>query len=601
MINPDGHENPEEQIKRLLLSEELDLLDKLRQQCDFLEDRVQDDSSIRETIRPVIIDVLRDAGVEDHERMARVLAPLVLASMREEIRNSSDMMVDALYPITGRLVAAAVSNAFRELLETLNQKMESNFSVARFQARIKSKITGQSEAEILLQRDPPFDIEELIVIHAPTGLLIAHAGSEKDDDTDGKTALIGSMLTAIISFVRDAISDDREDELRTLSFGDSELFVQTSPGIILAVRARGMKPAGFDAALQGLFTDFLDRWSPTLAEFDGSLPEDDSIAIVNDLKGRFQKLQEQKQRKFKQSSRKSLAFVAIPLALLVVWIGYQYFDGRRIAGIEQTALELIAGEQELENFDVSARYDTSRKQLVIGGLFPEPAVQDRLAGAWVERMPDVPVEFQIRFLPGSEIRSLASKLEKAENSLATLTETLDKLRSKNADLGQSLDRLTNAVNTQRDDLTSQLKDQRDSLDVQNQELPAEIATATSVDPIVALRRWTQGERIQFVDGVELAAPEAVIARLQSLAHLLNAAPNTVRLHVVGYSDSAGTTANNLRISTDRAASVAERLAALGVNQDRLVVVGRSNERLISNDVGEGNINRRVEFEVYRSN
>ncbi|MDH3638332.1 MAG: OmpA family protein [Gammaproteobacteria bacterium] len=612
MITNEEHDNPEEQIKRLLLSEELDLLDKLRRQCDFLGDRVQDDSSIRETIRPVIIDVLRDAGVEDHERMARVLAPLVLASMREEIRNSSDMMVDALYPITGRLVAAAVTNAFRELMETLNEKLESNFSVARFQARIKSKITGQSEAEILLQRNPPFTIEELLVIHAPTGLLIAHAGNEQGTDADGKTALIGSMLTAIISFVREAISDDQSEDLRTLSFGASQLFVQNSPGIILAVRASGTKPAAFDKALEALFNDFLSRWSPTLSEFDGSLPEDDSIAIVNDLKGRFQKLQDQKQRKFRKSSRgRTVVFLAIPLVVLVSWIGYQYFEGRRIAGIEQTAFGIIADDKELQNFDVLVRYDTPSKRLVIGGLFPELAVQERLAGAWAARRPDVPIEFQTRFLPGSEIRSLAKQLREAEISLAKLNETLNEYRSDNAGLDQSINQLTNSVNTQREELKIQqdrLTSQQDSL-IGEQEnltteitaLQSEIASAKKVDPIDALRRWTQGEKILFVDGLQLKTPASADTRLQALAGLLSNAPNSVRLLVVGYSDSLGNSASNLRISSDRAAAIAERLIDLGVNPEQLMAVGRSDERPVSSVVGEGNINRRVEFEIYRSN
>ena len=50
------------------------------------------------------------------------MAPLVVAAIRSEIANSRDMMVEALYPITGRLVAAAVSNAFRALLETINAR-----------------------------------------------------------------------------------------------------------------------------------------------------------------------------------------------------------------------------------------------------------------------------------------------------------------------------------------------------------------------------------------------------------------------------------------------------------------------------------------------
>ena len=39
-------------------------------------------------------------------------------------QNSKDMMVEALYPITGRLTAAAVANAFRDLVADLNERLD---------------------------------------------------------------------------------------------------------------------------------------------------------------------------------------------------------------------------------------------------------------------------------------------------------------------------------------------------------------------------------------------------------------------------------------------------------------------------------------------
>jgi hypothetical protein len=85
----------EEELKELLLGSELDLLASLEERCGALEDRVGDDPALRESVRSVIVDVLRDAGVRDHERLATVIAPAVVASIRTEIKNSRDLMVDA--------------------------------------------------------------------------------------------------------------------------------------------------------------------------------------------------------------------------------------------------------------------------------------------------------------------------------------------------------------------------------------------------------------------------------------------------------------------------------------------------------------------------
>ena len=46
-------------------------------------------------------------------RLATTIAPVVVSAIRNEIKNSREQMIEALYPIVGRLVSAAVANAFR--------------------------------------------------------------------------------------------------------------------------------------------------------------------------------------------------------------------------------------------------------------------------------------------------------------------------------------------------------------------------------------------------------------------------------------------------------------------------------------------------------
>jgi hypothetical protein len=116
---------------------ELALLKRIQRRCDALQLRVGDDPALKDSVRGVIVEVLRESGVQEHDRLSGALAPLIVSSMRQEIRNSREMMVDALYPITGQLVKAAVRNAFNELLETINTKLDEGFSVDRWRAKIQ--------------------------------------------------------------------------------------------------------------------------------------------------------------------------------------------------------------------------------------------------------------------------------------------------------------------------------------------------------------------------------------------------------------------------------------------------------------------------------
>ena len=87
-------------------------------------------------------------------------------------------------------------------METLNERLDQGLSFERWRMRVQARMTGVSEAELLLRRHPPFDIDELLLIHRPTGVLMARV---RDGESGGADAdVVGGMLTAIMAFTRDA-------------------------------------------------------------------------------------------------------------------------------------------------------------------------------------------------------------------------------------------------------------------------------------------------------------------------------------------------------------------------------------------------------------
>jgi outer membrane protein OmpA-like peptidoglycan-associated protein len=75
------------------------------------------------------------------------------------------------------------------------------------------------------------------------------------------------------------------------------------------------------------------------------------------------------------------------------------------------------------------------------------------------------------------------------------------------------------------------------------------------------------------------------------------AGNNTVVRVVGYTDGLGGADRNSPLSLSRANKVESDLIAAGVPRNRLIVLGRTDLRNISNDEGAGSPNRRVEFEV----
>ena len=77
MVDPLDNLTSSEQLRRLLLQEEQERIDRL-------EARLGDEEALRGSLVPIIADVLRDAGVKDYHRLAGALAPIVVQSIKTE-------------------------------------------------------------------------------------------------------------------------------------------------------------------------------------------------------------------------------------------------------------------------------------------------------------------------------------------------------------------------------------------------------------------------------------------------------------------------------------------------------------------------------------
>ncbi len=116
-----------------------------------------------------------------------------------------------------------------------------------------------------------------------------------------------------------------------------------------------------------------------------------------------------------------------------------------------------------------------------------------------------------------------------------------------------------------------------------------------INPVLIKRVNHAAERIFFVRAKatieEISLPELdrVVAILQS--------DSTLRLRVEGYTDSEGTDARELKLSTKRAWEVEHYLMKQGIPQSRMEFIGYGKDKPIaSNDTDEGRAtNRRVEM------
>jgi outer membrane protein OmpA-like peptidoglycan-associated protein len=141
------------------------------------------------------------------------------------------------------------------------------------------------------------------------------------------------------------------------------------------------------------------------------------------------------------------------------------------------------------------------------------------------------------------------------------------------------------------------------MDNQQREMEAALAEEQARHDLEVQRLKDETLKIDIASEVSFDFNDASIKSaftptLQKVSEILVRYPHTV-IHVVGHTDSIGSKEYNQQLSERRAQSVVDYFATRGINQDRLITVGRGElAPRASNETEAGRqLNRRVEIYV----
>jgi len=118
-------------------------------------------------------------------------------------------------------------------------------------------------------------------------------------------------------------------------------------------------------------------------------------------------------------------------------------------------------------------------------------------------------------------------------------------------------------------------------------------------PIVDNRIVLPGELEFEVSSAVIKETDQSLSILKQLGQIMKDNPQITKLRIEGHTDSSGRAKKNLKLSQNRAESVATWLAAHGTDRTRLATVGYGDTRpLADNDTAEHKqMNRRTEFHL----
>lgn len=418
-----AHENMRETLTERKAFEE-GARAELARRIDGIHERVGSSESLTRSLSEVLDDAIVRAERERHDDLQTALAPVVVHTVKTEITNSQDALVEALYPMTGRMVKAYVASAMKDLVNEVNRRLESN----ALMLRIKSWTTGRSMAELALAESQRLKVEELMLIRRGTGELIARW--PRRPGRDNHDHIMGGVLSAINSFATEALEED-ENSLRQIDLGASQVYLRSSPGHLLAAKCSGTAGVSIEQVID-------DEFLAAVSELHDAPYE--SAGATEQLSTLGPRITERIAAHFAAMDRPALGvspmrllvlFVGLPLIAWLAWSGYVAHQTNRV---RETARAVIETSPEIAGYPTTLSVSPRGRQVTISGLAPTDtalkAVLDRLGNA----LPGAVIDSRVAVVPqGARDR---------EPEITELRQKLSTLGAELTSLGQDVSRRT---------------------------------------------------------------------------------------------------------------------------------------------------------------
>lgn len=224
----------------------------------------QNREAMSSALSPVLADAITRQVTNSPGEFAKALGPEMGNAIKEQIHLERDAMVDALYPVIG----STVSKYFAEAIRTINEKVESTFSLEGVSRKIRAKIQGVTEAELIFREAIPFTVQAIFLIQKTSGLVIAEIQPPEKQQLESE--MVAGMLTAIRSFVNDCIAQSGEiSEIDQIDYGNSKIILEVAGYCYLAVVTQGELPKIFKQKMRAALSNIVQKHGKPIETFDG--------------------------------------------------------------------------------------------------------------------------------------------------------------------------------------------------------------------------------------------------------------------------------------------------------------------------------------------
>lgn len=234
-------------LKNILLTDEREYASEISKKIKILEEKINEQQALSQNIDPII----NNKFEKFIEEMPNNIGATITEALKVEISKSKEAVVEALYPIVGKMIKKYVQHEMQLLSEKINSQLSNTFSFKSSKRKAKAKEAGVTEGELILQKQFKPVIEQLMVIEKGSGIVISEYTRTKNIDQD----MVAGMLTAIKSFAEDAF--EKEDiELQYIEYESYHIHLQNFSSYYIAVVISGAYNVIYKGELEDRLLNF---------------------------------------------------------------------------------------------------------------------------------------------------------------------------------------------------------------------------------------------------------------------------------------------------------------------------------------------------------
>lgn len=239
-----------DKLREILLEKDWEERDEFAQKLSDLDDQLNSRNRLEEKLQPILDDERENL----RHRFPELFGPQITESISKQIRESQDEVVEALYPILGRMIKKYITNEIEKLSEKVDEQMKLAFSWEVWKMRIKAWFTGTPQKDLIISKLIEPKIEEIFIVEKQSGMLLGSFSKNHSVDQD----MIAAMLTAIKAFVEDAFKTESQ-ELDSIDYDNYKIVIKNFKSFFIAVVTSGGMSMAFRDRLDDTLLDFAEK------------------------------------------------------------------------------------------------------------------------------------------------------------------------------------------------------------------------------------------------------------------------------------------------------------------------------------------------------